>query len=125
MAVDRRRQGAHYEALAAAFLTEKGLRLLDKNYNSPYGELDLVLEEGETLVFCEVKARRSFRYGDPLEAVTARKRQRICKTALHYLWQKPQYQGRACRFDVVAIYPDGRLEHLENAFPFEGSLFPT
>lgn len=118
--VNRRKQGAQGEAQAAAFLQEKGLRLLEKNYTSPYGELDLVLEEGSVLVFCEVKARTSLRYGDPLEAVTPRKRQRICKTALHYLWQNPQFQGHSCRFDVVALYPDGRLEHLENAFPFEG-----
>jgi putative endonuclease len=78
------------------------LRIIDRNYRSRYGEIDLIAEEGETLVFVEVKARRGTAYGTPEESVTARKRDRLVLTAQTYLAERGLEQ-RDWRIDVVGI----------------------
>ncbi len=106
--------GAAAEARAAAFLSRKGYRVVDRNWTCRGGEIDLVCEHGDTLVFVEVRARKDDRHGTPLETVRDLKRQRLIRAAEHDLAKKELWD-RACRFDVVAIAGD-TVEHVEDAF---------
>ena len=94
--------GPQGEAIAAAHLEAKGMRIVGRNYHTRYGEVDLIAEDGDTLVFVEVKARRSSAFGLPEESVTERKRERLVKTAQTYL-QTNGLDQRSWRVDVVAI----------------------
>ena len=115
----RRRLGAFGERLAAAHLEAKGYRIRDRNYRCREGEIDIVAQDGETLVFVEVRTRRGDALGSPAESVTATKEARLVAAATAYvqaLSQPPADQ----RIDVVAVQlsPDGRLlavEHIEGA----------
>ena len=113
--------GAWGEAQAAKFLIQQGYRLLEHGYHSRYGEIDLILENDQFLVFAEVKLRKSGRYGTPAEAVTPQKQERLRLTALDYL--RSHETDKQPRFDVVELYaPQGRdtnpipIHHIENAF---------
>ena len=94
------RRGDAGEALAAAYLERRGLRILSRNYRCRFGEIDLVAESGSTLVFVEVRARRSDDFGGPGESITAAKRRRLVAAARHYLAATGE---RPARFDVVLI----------------------
>jgi putative endonuclease len=94
--------GTRGEALAVAELRRRGYRVLERNFRTPVGEIDVVAEEGETLCFVEVKWRRGTAMGHPGEAVTAEKQRRIARAAEWYLARR-RGPARPCRFDVVAI----------------------
>jgi putative endonuclease len=94
--------GEYGERLARAFLVREGYRIIQANYRFHHGEIDIVAEEGDVLVFCEVKTRTNDRYGAPELALTAPKQHQIRKIALAYLTVH-QCHDRVCRFDVVAI----------------------
>lgn len=96
------RWGEAGEAMARAFLIREGYRIIECNYRFHHGEIDIVAEEGEVLVFCEVKTRTNDRYGDPEMAVTVQKQRQLRKLALAYLTVRHR-EDRVCRFDVVAI----------------------
>ena len=96
------RIGAWAESQAAEFLQRHGLRLLARNFRCRLGELDLVMAEGTTLVFVEVRSRRSNRFGDALESVTASKRRRLLSAARLFLASQDS-PATACRFDVVSV----------------------
>ena len=98
----RQTRGRIGERVAAAFLQERGYRLLDRNFRSPWGEIDLVAEEQETLVFIEVRARRNDRMGSPLESITRAKQRKLVLTAQEYL-QRNGLEERQWRIDVVGI----------------------
>lgn len=107
--------GAQAEDHACAHLERAGLRLLARNYRCPQGEIDLVMDDRDTLVFVEVRYRRSSAYGTPAETVDRRKRARLQAAAEHYLLT--HNANRACRFDVVAVSGhDARIEWLREAF---------
>ncbi len=114
----RHRLGGRGEELAAAFLQRRGYRLLARNYRTPWGEADLIARHRGVLVFIEVKARQSRRFGLPQEAVHPAKQEKLRRVAEHYL----QAQGLSdlpVRFDVVAIRFTDRgpvIELIENAF---------
>jgi putative endonuclease len=115
---NRRSQGAAYEHLACSYLKRKGYKILDRNVYLMRKELDVVALSGETVVFVEVKGRRSGRFGTPGEAVGIAKRKHIVGAASAYLDLK-NLRGRPCRFDVVAVTFEAgnpRIEHIENAF---------
>lgn len=116
---DRRKQrGAAGESLAMRFLEREGMKILQRNYRYERGEIDIVAEEGEEIVFVEVKARRSKAFGEPEDAVTDQKQEQLRKVAEGYLFEH-ELSDRACRFDVVAIFfHNGRAEfnHIKNAF---------
>jgi putative endonuclease len=105
---------------AARELAELGYRILARNYRCRGGEADLVAEDGETLVFVEVKARSSLRHGLPREAVGWRKQQRLKSAAERYLHDHPEAEERPVRFDVVEVVVlNGRVavvEVLRDAF---------
>lgn len=118
-----RSQGNRFEELACGYLAGKGYKILDRNVYLMRKELDIVAMEGDTIVFVEVKGRRSGAYGSPIEAVGALKRRRLVMAATAYL-KKRRLLDRPCRFDVVGIRlrPDGmpHLEHIRNAFEAGG-----
>lgn len=118
MSLMRIRTGKRGEDLAVSYLAGAGYRIIERNYRCLFGEMDIVAEEGGTLVFVEVKSRRSDAYGDPLLAVGQKKQQQVSKTALHYLAEH-QLRHRPARFDVVSVklLPEGhRIELIRNAF---------
>lgn len=118
--MNKRRIGAEWETAAARYLEEHGYRIIKRNYRNRYGEIDIIAECGNILVFAEVKYRSAEAYGDPLEAVDIHKQRRICKAALYYYSGYDHGWNRPCRFDVIAIYGDGTIHHVENAFEFQG-----
>jgi putative endonuclease len=91
------------EEIAARFLLEHGLTILDRNVRLPGGEIDLVAEEGSVLVFVEVRRRTGASLGTAAESVTARKRARVVKAARRWLARRPRSASREIRFDVVAL----------------------
>ena len=92
MANPRARLGAQGESIAAAHLEASGLKITARNFRTRYGEIDLIAEDGDTLVFVEVKTRRGGTFGTPEEAVTARKRQHLAMAAAIYLQDHGQEQ---------------------------------
>lgn len=119
--VTTREQGEATEKLAAQYLKEQGLKLLDKNFHSRFGELDLVMLDNENLVFVEVRYRRSNNFGSGAETITASKQSKLMKTASVYLQQHAKMNQYPARFDVVSIsgsVETGKLEFnwIENAF---------
>jgi putative endonuclease len=115
----RREIGILGEKLAGDFLREHGYEILETNYRSPYGEIDLIAQQGDYLVFIEVRTKRSHDFGSPEESITQTKREHLTATAWHYL----ESQGNPpCdwRIDAVAIELDHRnqplrIDLIENA----------
>lgn len=95
--------GQAAEDRALAHLRGAGLRLLTRNFRCRLGELDLVMLDGEMLVFVEVRSRRPGRFGDALASVTPAKQRRLRAAAAYYLALQPQARARLTRFDLVAI----------------------
>lgn len=123
MSGDRKRLGQAGEDRAARFLEKRKYRILERNYRTPSGEIDLIaLHEGE-LVFVEVKTRTSGAFGAPELAVNPRKQLRMVKAALGYLKYKNLHQ-MPCRFDVVAIShaSDTEIEVIRHAFEMDRAL---
>lgn len=106
--------GADAEILAIHHLQQQGLKLIDRNYHSRRGEIDIIMEDGDTLVFIEVKYRQSDQFGSAAEMVTLQKQQKIITTALLYLQQNKL--DRSCRFDVVTITPKNGIQWIKSAF---------
>lgn len=119
--MNKREKGTEQEMVAAQYLKKKGYVILEQNYRCRYGELDIVARKDATLVIVEVKFRSGSGCGDPAEAVDARKQRKICRVTLNYLMRHPQYQEKPCRFDVISVYGDGQIRHIENAFLFQQS----
>ncbi|MCY4402551.1 MAG: YraN family protein [Candidatus Poribacteria bacterium] len=111
------------ETVAADHLKTHGYQILAHNYRYQRGEIDLIAKKGNSIVFVEVKTRRSLKYGTPQHAVTKQKQQQISKIALAYL-QTQNLLDSPCRFDVIAILLSPqcevlRLEQIESAFDFQ------
>lgn len=112
-----RELGSSGEQLARVWLEAQGYEYLAQNVYSRQGELDLVMKEGKTLVFIEVKLRRSQRQGSPLESITPRKQQHLLQAARYYLLKQP-HEG-PIRFDVLGIQLQAdaapQITHIKNA----------
>lgn len=109
--------GNKYEDIAASYLMRRGYRILKRNFRIRSGEIDIIAESPEgILVYCEVKYRQDSSFGTPFEAVGYAKRRRICRAALWYFTMNHYDDDKQCRFDVIGIYGDGRIEHIQNAF---------
>lgn len=102
MQINKRALGGRYEDIAAAFLSQKGYRILERNYHTRLGEIDIIATEGNYLCFVEVKYRSNLGFGYPSEAVDKRKQKKIIESALIYIKSKCLL-GQAYRFDVVEI----------------------
>ena len=118
MTLARQQLGKRGEHLAVEELERRGYSILARRYRTRCGEIDIVAEEGDTLVFVEVKARETAEFGTAAEAVTPDKMRRVVRMAEDYL-MRHQVVDRPCRFDVVAIMLDGPapvVELFRNAF---------
>jgi putative endonuclease len=109
------RAGARAEELCAELLRKAGLRVLARNWRCRHGEIDLVAEEGATLVFAEVRLRRDERYGGAAESVTSAKQARLIAAARLFLMRRPETD---CRFDVLLLdsLEANRIRWIRNAF---------
>ncbi|KAB7771237.1 MULTISPECIES: YraN family protein [Xanthomonas] len=120
METERRRRGNAVEAAARAELERAGLRLIAANVAFRGGELDLVMQQAQSLVFVEVRYRRSTAFGGGAASVDLRKRRRLLLAAQLFLAAHPQYANWPCRFDVVEAEGDPpRLTWLRDAFRAE------
>ena len=116
---NRRLQGGRWENLAESFLHKRGLKTLERNYHSRFGEIDLIMMDRQTLVFTEVRYRRDNAHGSGAESVTFTKQKRITRAAQLFLQQHQHHASLGCRFDVVSIgNEEGRvlLNWIRNAF---------
>ena len=120
---DRQQLGKLGEAAAAAYLEDRGHRILERNARAGGVEIDLIVERGGTVVFVEVKTRRSRAFGAPEEAVDARKQKRIVRGAAAWLRERDR-RPRRVRFDVITCRPaaQGRwqIRQIESAFDAGG-----
>lgn len=110
--------GKKGEGLAAEFLGKNGYRIVETNFRNRYGEIDIIAIDGKTLVFIEVKAKTSDKFGPPKLAVDSRKQRQLSKAALAYLTQK-KLNNNPARFDVIGISMiDNKteIELIKNAF---------
>ncbi len=110
--------GKQGENRACLFLERSGYEIFKRNYRTVHGEIDIIAWDNGTLVFVEVKTRRSTTHGIPEEAVDERKRSRLRSIADAFI-SHYQLFGYDCRFDVIAIRDEGsaiRLKHMKNAF---------
>jgi putative endonuclease len=111
--------GERGEEIACAYLKGQKFTIVERNFRCKGGEVDIIARDGKTLVFVEVKARRTLSFGPPQMAVTPFKQRQISKAALTWLAQKKQF-GANARFDVVAIllpdYSVPVIDHIRNAF---------
>lgn len=117
--LSNRQSGAQWEKAAESFLRSHGLRLLERNFSSRFGEIDLIMEDEKTVVFVEVKYRYSSDHGSGAEAVTFHKQGRISRTAAWYLAKNPHRAEQICRFDVISMNPqktDKGIDWIKSAF---------
>lgn len=112
----KRLLGNRGEELAVKYLKKRGFKILERNFRTPLGEVDIIAEDRQILVFVEVKTRSDDSFGHPFEAVDNRKRERMKRIALLYL--KDSGMERQVRFDVVSVeLRDGeRINHIVEAF---------
>ena len=108
-------QGAFAEQQAARYLTIKGYKIVARNFRATGGEIDIVAQQRNTLVFVEVKQRASQAFGGPLAAVTKTKQKRISCASIQFIKTHANLKYNEIRFDVICILPAG-IEHIENAF---------
>jgi putative endonuclease len=108
--------GAHAEQLAADFLKKNGLSLLHQNYRCRFGEIDLIMQDGATLVFVEVRLRSRADFGGAAASIGTAKQGKLLITARHYLSTLRKIP--ACRFDALLLHSaDGaQIEWVKNAF---------
>jgi len=114
-----KKTGDAAEQIARSYLVKRGLKLLEQNYHGKYGELDLVMQDSDSIVFVEVRYRNQTNYGTPLESINHQKQQKIIKTALYYLQRHPEWQNAAARFDVIGITSGDKqanVDWIQNAF---------
>lgn len=109
--------GVQGEAFAAEYLEKKGYLILQKNYKNKIGEIDIIAQTDETLVFVEVKTRRGLKYGYAFEAVDIKKRNKIIKTSQLYLVSHQSFDIQ-CRYDIIEVYlgRECSIHHIIDAF---------
>lgn len=123
---ERRERGLAAEGMAAEWLEARGWRILDRNYRSRRGELDIVASLGETLAFVEVRSRTASSFGHPLENLSLRKRRSVVAAAIEWALAAKLLDRRAIRFDVISVVDRGEgeaeIEWIEGAFDAEGGI---
>jgi putative endonuclease len=126
MGLFRKVLGDRGEAEAEKALKKDGYKIVERNYRTKYGEIDIIALDGQTLAFIEVKTRSSNAYGAPGEAVDFRKQERIIKSSMHYISEVCKGKESESRFDVVAIEVEPgagkefKIEIIKDAFSLEG-----
>ena len=110
--------GKKSESVAVKYLKKQGYKILEQNYSNELGEIDIIAKDKKTLVFVEVKARRTSHFGNPKWALTPQKKRKISMVALYYL-KSTRQSGIKARFDVVAMTSandNPKIELIKNAF---------
>ena len=105
--------GQQAEDFAYQYLKAQGLSLVERNYCSPRGEIDLIMKDDSTTVFIEVRYRRNNQFGSGAESVDQRKQQKLLATAAHYLQKNPKAARGACRFDVISLTANNGEQQLD------------
>lgn len=117
--LNTRERGQQWEKAAESFLIRNGLMLLERNFASRFGEIDLIMEDAGTIVFVEVRYRKSTLRGSGAETVTGQKQGRLSRTAGWYLAKNPAKAEQFCRFDVISIdsqQSEPCVNWIQNAF---------
>lgn len=117
------KSGKLAEDLACQYLHQHGLRVLERNYNTRYGEIDLVMQDQDTTVFVEVRYRRHSDIVDPLSSIDQHKQRKLTRTAHCYLQQQKVHAEASARFDVVAVTGQDeqyQIQWIKNAFEAQG-----
>lgn len=117
----KRHFGAVIEQEVLHYLEKKGLKLIQRNFSCKMGEIDIIMQERNSIVFVEVRYRKNNNFGSGAETITHRKQQRIIKTAHFFLLKNPKLATFPCRFDVVSVQPDlnnqyNEIHWIPNAF---------
>lgn len=113
--------GHQGEDVARKFLEGRGYNTLEVGFRAPFGEIDLIMERGKTIVFVEVKKRRTDGYGAPEEAVTRHKQNHMTKAAWTYI-QSRRLENRPIQFDIVSVSSKG-IKHIPDAFWTSGQFY--
>jgi putative endonuclease len=113
---DKRIKGDEKERLAESFLAAKGFTLIERNFFCKAGEIDLIMKEGEYLVFIEVRYRENKEFGGALASITPSKQKKLRRSAEYYLIKHFNNSPPPCRFDVVGIEGNNEIEWVKNAF---------
>lgn len=112
--------GANAEQLACDLLRRQGLRIRARNYRTPRGEVDIIAEDGETLVFAEVRLRSHTAFGGAVASIDGRKQRRVLYASAHYLQAEGLGESRPCRFDAICATVDAaggyHFEWIRDAF---------
>ncbi len=111
--------GQETESLACHYLLAQGLSLLERNFSGPQGEIDLIMEDRQSLVFIEVRYRRNHNFGSGAETITHSKQKKLLATAARYLQRHPLQADRPARFDVISICMENNrpsINWIKNAF---------
>ncbi len=116
------RKGNKAEELALYYLRKQGLKLLERQFKSKMGEVDLIMRKAKELIFVEVRSLQSTTYNEPYESITPQKKQRIIKTTAFYLDTRPWTEPFSVRFDVISIsgdQPNPKITWIQDAFRVE------
>jgi len=109
-------KGYEYEKIAYKYLKENNYNIIEQNFTSKFGEIDIIAMKDDKILFIEVKGRKNTEHGMPREAVTKYKQQRIITSAKYFLL-KEDYDDVQCRFDVIEIISDDKdINYIEDAF---------
>ncbi|OUS10112.1 YraN family protein [Gammaproteobacteria bacterium 53_120_T64] len=100
---DKANSGARAENLACHYLTQQGLEIVERNYRTQRGEIDIIARHAETLVFVEVRLRSNPRFGGAAHSIDARKQARLISAAQHYLLKTGLTDAQPCRFDAICM----------------------
>ncbi|MDE7071329.1 MAG: YraN family protein [Clostridia bacterium] len=112
--MNNRKSGIEGENTAVEYLKKQGYLIIERNFNTKVGEIDIIAKDKDTIVFIEVKARENTKFGQPIESITPHKVHSIIRTAQWYLSSKKKYNS-LCRFDVIEILR-GEVTHTKHAF---------
>ncbi|SHK11878.1 YraN family protein [Tepidibacter formicigenes] len=114
--MNNREKGILGENIASEYLIKNNFNILQRNYRTKYGEIDLIASKDNKIIFVEVKSRNSLDYGYPSEAVNYKKQNKIISTAKYYILSN-NINNNNFRFDVIEVYLKNKnINHIENAF---------
>ena len=120
--INKRFEGENYESQACKYITSCGGKILERNFRSSRGEIDIIAQDGKYIVFTEVKFRSGERYGTPEEAVDYRKQRIICRCSDYYRIKHGMDDFTAIRFDVIAVRGNANgaisVRWIKDAFPY-------
>ena len=120
MAINSVAKGAEYEAYIAQYLTHSGVNIITTNYRCRYGEIDIIANSTESLIFVEVKYRSANTFGRPEDYLTSAKQRKLIKAAHHFLCENQEYQNQPLRFDLI-VNKNEEITWIKNAIDCESS----